>query len=120
MNLKHLEHRLRLKQHELLSSLAGVGGEAFAAGDSAVGEGAPESLKEGTLGQTLAAEVQYALGRLGSDSFDKCISCGKPIETNRLKAIPWTLYCLEDQHKRDPRKSPAKQDPDEFTYSQSA
>jgi DnaK suppressor protein len=64
--------------------------------------------------------VQHALGRLGSDSFDKCIVCGNPIETARLKAIPWTLYCLEDQQKRDLKKSPAKQYPDEFTYSQSA
>jgi len=76
MNLKYFEHRLRLKQHELLSSLASGGSEAFAAGEPAVEEGTDdssplpnsESPKEGcVLSQTLA-EVQYALGRLGDDS----------------------------------------------------
>ena len=128
MNLKHFEHRLRLKQHELLSSLAGSGTAGSAAGEPAVEEGidvssllaTSESPKEGcVLSQTLA-EVQYALGRLGDDSYDKCVDCGNPIEATRLKAIPWTLYCLADQQKRDLKKSPAKQYPGGLPYSQSA
>jgi RNA polymerase-binding transcription factor DksA len=77
MNLKHVEQRLRVKQHELLFNLAAMGNE--------------------TSSETLE-NVQEALRRLGDGNYGKCAKCGSPIEAARLKATPWSLYCLGDQH----------------------
>jgi RNA polymerase-binding transcription factor DksA len=31
--------------------------------------------------------------------------CGKEIEAQRLKAVPWTSLCREDQERADQRRS---------------
>lgn len=60
-----------------------------------------ETLEEATRETTELEQVDDALKRVADGTYGKCIVCGKPIEAARLKAIPWTPYCLEDQEKRD-------------------
>jgi DnaK suppressor protein len=121
MNLKSAEHRLRVKEHELLSALANLKGEVRPQGEAEVRDSiddatssqiTSESLEEATLLTQTLEEVRDSLHRLGEGSYGKCVACGRPIEPARLKAIPWTPYCLDDQQKQDQKKRPGKERPD--------
>lgn len=46
-------------------------------------------------------QVRAALQRLEDGEYGTCVDCGRPIEEARLRAVPWTPYCLEDQEKHD-------------------
>ncbi len=55
------------------------------------------------------AEVQAALARIADGTYGKCSVDGGPIEEARLKAIPWTQYCLKHEElreKKHPRAMP--------------
>lgn len=43
------------------------------------------------------AEVDAALKRLEDGSFGSCERCGKEIPKERLTAIPWARFCVDDQ-----------------------
>jgi DnaK suppressor protein len=45
----------------------------------------------------LAQAIEAALGRLAEGTFGVCVDCGRPIEMARLRAVPWTLRCTDDQ-----------------------
>lgn len=53
--------------------------------------------------QVTLAEVDEALKRIAENTFGLCEECGEPVPKERLKAIPYTRYCvacarkLEDQ-----------------------
>ncbi len=97
MTLKHLEPLISFKEHELLSTLAALGGNTQIR-DDAYGATA-------VLSVTLE-EVRNALHRLETADYGKCVGCGLPIEPSRLHATPWTPYCLEDQEKLDLKTQP--------------
>lgn len=129
MNLKHVEHRLRVKEHELLSTLASLEGDARAAGepevrdstdDATASQIASESLEEADVLTRTLEEVRDALQRLGDGSYGQCSACGRPVEPARLQAIPWAPYCLEDQQKRDQKKLPGNEKSGRLSQSQSA
>ena len=42
-------------------------------------------------------EVEHALGRVAGGTYGICERCEDEISPNRLKAIPWTRYCLTCQ-----------------------
>ncbi len=44
-------------------------------------------------------EVEEALRRIGDDTYGICEVTGKPIEANRLKAVPWTRFCRDAKAK---------------------
>ena len=41
------------------------------------------------------AEVEHALGKLEKGTYGLCDFCGKPIPSDRLKAVPQTNLCLD-------------------------
>ena len=41
------------------------------------------------------ADVLAALERMEEGTYGKCIDCGQEISLSRLKAIPYTLRCIE-------------------------
>jgi DnaK suppressor protein len=45
----------------------------------------------------LLAEVGAALGRIEDGTYGTCVTCGKPIPTERLEAIPYASRCVEDE-----------------------
>ncbi len=47
--------------------------------------------------QNALYEVDQALKRIKDGTYGVCELTGEPIETERLKAIPWTRYCIEAQ-----------------------
>jgi DnaK suppressor protein len=48
------------------------------------------------------AELEHALERLEEGSYGICESCGKPIDLERLEALPQTELCIECARKADP------------------
>ena len=40
-------------------------------------------------------EIDAALARLDEGTFGTCTSCGKPIGTERLEALPWAAHCID-------------------------
>ncbi len=40
-------------------------------------------------------QIDAALERMKEGTYGLCEVCGKPIEEERLRAIPWTTYCKE-------------------------
>ena len=47
--------------------------------------------------QAELADVEHALQRLDDGTYGTCEACGKPIDDNRLEALPAARFCLEDQ-----------------------
>lgn len=45
----------------------------------------------------LAQAMEGALLRIARGEFGICEECGEAIELERLKAVPWTTRCLDDQ-----------------------
>jgi DnaK suppressor protein len=39
--------------------------------------------------------IDYALGRIQSDQYDICESCGENISEKRLQAVPWATRCID-------------------------
>jgi RNA polymerase-binding transcription factor DksA len=57
-----------------------------------------EGLAEGAQ-QTLE-DVEAALGRIDDGTYGTCAVCGKPIGVERLRAIPWARFCIDDQRRQ--------------------
>src|SRR5205823_6235913 len=47
--------------------------------------------------QTVLHEIEQALNRIETGTYGLCEVTGKPIETERLKAIPWARFSTEAQ-----------------------
>jgi RNA polymerase-binding transcription factor DksA len=44
--------------------------------------------------ERLAAAIDVALARIATNSYGHCVACGRPIAVRRLRAIPYTPYCI--------------------------
>jgi YteA family regulatory protein len=62
------------------------------------------------------ADVEAALARLADGTFGYCLRCGRPVEAERLEAIPETPYCrscageLEDAGRAGERRRPVEEE----------
>lgn len=45
--------------------------------------------------------VDRALKRIRDGTFGACVSCGSDINPRRLEAVPWALYCIDCQEKKE-------------------
>ena len=43
--------------------------------------------------------IDAALQRIEEGTYGTCTRCGRPIDPERLEAIPWATLCLEDKRK---------------------
>jgi DnaK suppressor protein len=59
------------------------------------------SLAEGEAQRAQAIEA--ALRRITAGTYGWCVECGRPIELERLKLVPWTERCLDDQEELERR-----------------
>lgn len=50
-------------------------------------------------GRRLLKMVSEALERIENGSYGQCVSCEGEINGKRLKAVPWTRYCLQCQER---------------------
>lgn len=57
-----------------------------------------------TLSESARREVMQidaALSRLDEGEYGECIECGQEIPIERLRALPFTLRCQEDEEERE-------------------
>ncbi|NMC29267.1 MAG: hypothetical protein GYA45_04250 [Pelolinea sp.] len=45
--------------------------------------------------QKLLAQIEDALGKIENGTYGVCDHCGKPIDPDRLKILPYASYCME-------------------------
>ena len=114
LDIQHFKEKLLEKERELVSILARFEDEARAAADIDVRDNADTatldedtwvSIEEAEVGSQTLTDVREALQRIENGTYGKCISCGRPIEPERLEAVPWTPFCRKDQKKADARGS---------------
>ena len=48
----------------------------------------------------LIEKIERALVRMDQGTYGRCQACGRPIEPERLDALPYTTYCLADARRR--------------------
>ena len=53
-----------------------------------------------SLRSRMLREVEKSLKRIADGTYGVCEGCDQEISPNRLKAIPWTQYCLACQELR--------------------
>ena len=117
LDIQHFKGKLLEKERELVSILPRFEDEARTAfnldvrdnGDLAtLDEDTGVSIQEAEVASLTLRDVQEALLRIENGTYGKCISCGRPIERERLEAVPWTPFCRNDQEKADAlRATPA-------------
>ena len=52
----------------------------------------------------LAHAIEDALRRMNNEGFGVCIDCGREIPIARLRAVPWTLRCADDEERVEGRR----------------
>lgn len=45
--------------------------------------------------------VEDALKRIDNNTYGTCFNCGQTIGEKRLKAVPWTRYCIDCQEMQE-------------------
>ena len=51
--------------------------------------------------QDILYEIEEALKRIEEGTYGDCLECGKKINPQRLKAVPYTAYCITCQEKKE-------------------
>jgi RNA polymerase-binding transcription factor DksA len=46
-------------------------------------------------------EIASARLRLAAGTYGRCATCGEPIPDERLRAVPWTQWCVRDEARRE-------------------
>jgi RNA polymerase-binding protein DksA len=69
-------------------------------------EGAIDELRAldaglGERDRELAHSIEDALRRMRSDEYGICSACGREIPFERLRAVPWTMRCAEDESRAE-------------------
>ncbi len=110
--LRSFRQVLLEKRQELIGDLNGIENEALHRGrENASGDlstlpthpadvGTDNYEQEFSLGlleseRELLAKIDGALERIEDKTYGVCMGTGKPIAKTRLKARPWTRYCIE-------------------------
>jgi RNA polymerase-binding transcription factor DksA len=115
MDIEQARSRLQQERERLLAvensidaedplsePLAEAVSELSAADQHPADEGSETASREMSLSlrehvENELAGIDAALARIGAGTYGICETCGKPIEEERLEAIPYARYCLKDQ-----------------------
>lgn len=118
MDIGHYKELLLAKEKELSAEMQAEGTNARGIDADSAHETADQSVDD-DIKSTLFTEansqwkeleqVRAALRRIDNGTFGRCAVDGGPIEEKRLKAIPWTPYCLKHERRiesTDPTPTP--------------
>ena len=96
-----LQHAVRTVHHDG-SLLEETGDLAIGLGDH-IADSATETymreLDEG-LEENAAhvlVEIEAALERIEAGTYGRCVTCGRPIDGERLEAVPYATLCIDDK-----------------------
>jgi DnaK suppressor protein len=115
MDTEHFRRVLLNKEQELLSEITRLEDDAREARVADVGDpidevtssqGKETAYEESTAEARTLRLVRDALQRIQEGTYGRCVDCGREIGEARLEAVPWTLYCKEDQEKHDREERP--------------
>ncbi len=85
-----------------------IAGEAADVGDASVADTATDSVSaERERDSDELREVRAALERLDAGTYGLCMRCGKPIDPERLRALPAARYDLQHELERERRQGSA-------------
>jgi DnaK suppressor protein len=95
-----LRHARQAVHHDG-SLLDETGDLAIGAGDHLADSASETFLREldGGLEENadhLLVEIEAALERIEGGTFGVCVTCGKPIASERLEAVPYAARCIDD------------------------
>lgn len=62
------------------------------------------SLNLASVEQRTLYEIDEALKRIEEGTYGDCLSCGKKISTQRLKALPYASFCIDCQEKEEKKE----------------
>ena len=51
----------------------------------------------------LLEEIDAALHRIDDGTYGTCVVCGRPIDEERLHAVPWATLCIDDKRAQERR-----------------
>lgn len=103
---KSLQKELLKKQQELTNRMEQLKIEASHEGnpisadfeEQAVEREGEDVIEEvGRVTQKELAEIRIALERIDNGTYGVCGECGDPIKVERLKALPFAMYCTDCQ-----------------------
>lgn len=105
-----------------LSSLDGDGGNSSRSPSHMADAGSDNYEKENTLGlmeseMRILIEVENALKRLDNGTFGVCEGNGEFIPKARLKAIPWTKYCVSCANQMEKYNRASKPDHRKYYFA---
>ena len=49
----------------------------------------------------LLVKIEAALQRLDEGTYGKCVACGRPIDEERLRAVPYAKLCIDDERAQE-------------------
>ncbi len=105
--LDKMRRTLIEKKRELLGLCASPAEQAVSAKPADDTDQIAESHDEfvaaglGTLACEKLQLMNHALERMDRGEFGICRGCGEEIAFNRLKAVPWVIFCVSCQQNRD-------------------
>jgi len=79
----------------------GMGYSTHPADDASVAFEQSADLAMRRNAERLLYQIERALTRMDEGTYGTCRECGKHIDDARLKAIPWTRYCIECASKHE-------------------
>jgi len=73
--------------------------------------------------KSLLMKVNHALDRIKQGTYGTCENCGKPIERERLEALPYTTFCIEckklEEQSGDHSRRPLEEEVIRFPFGRS-
>ncbi len=92
------------QQRTRAESFSQIAGEAGDAGDASVADATTDTVHaERERDSDELREVQAALERLDAGTYGVCMTCGEPIDRQRLQAMPTARYDLRHEAERERR-----------------
>ncbi len=113
-NTEQYKQRLLTEEQRLVKAIGRANTSALEldgapAGDSVdilvSGEAKEGQFQEVDMEWDRLNQVRTALKRMEVGTFGRCVVDGGPIEEKRLKAVPWTAYCLKHEQLLEREKS---------------
>ena len=110
MDLNEYRNLLLAKEKDLSAELEADGEGARGLDADSAHETADQSVNddiksnlftEGDVQWNVLQQVREALSRIDNGTYGKCAVDGKPIAEKRLRAVPWTRYCIKHEEQTE-------------------